>query len=99
MDDGRNTQLSLHHVGYAVADIEQAAQSYVRRFGYEVCTPVIHDQTQTAFVQFLRLKSDSVFLELVAPDGPSSKLTRAVRAGESTIFATALNASRRRYPS
>lgn len=75
------SKLSLHHVGHAVADIDRAADTYVRRFGYELCTPVIHDLTQTALVQFLRLKGDNAYLELVAPDGPTSKLTRAVRSG------------------
>jgi len=46
-----------------------------------VCTPVIHDPLQTAFVQFLSLPGDRVYLELVSPDGPESRLTNAVRKG------------------
>ena len=42
------------------------------RFGYEVRTPVIHDPLQTAFVQFLALPGDRVYLEFVSPDGPES---------------------------
>jgi methylmalonyl-CoA/ethylmalonyl-CoA epimerase len=74
-------EFSLHHVGYAVPAIELVTPVYVKRFGYEVCTPVIHDPTQTAYVQFLRLPGDRVFLELVAPDSAESKLSRAVRRG------------------
>src|SRR5271157_5883556 len=73
--------LSLHHVGYAVASIDPMTELYVRRFGYEICTGVIHDPAQTAYVQFLRLPGDRTYLEFVAPDGPDSKLAQAVRKG------------------
>jgi methylmalonyl-CoA/ethylmalonyl-CoA epimerase len=71
--------LTLHHVGYAVKEIAPAAEMYVRCFGYELFTEVIHDPLQTALVQFLRLPGDAAYLELVAPDGPESKLARAVQ--------------------
>jgi methylmalonyl-CoA/ethylmalonyl-CoA epimerase len=73
--------LALHHVGYAVKSIEPISGLYVKRFGYEVRTPVIHDPLQTALVQFLSLPKDLVYLELVSPDGPESRLTQAVRKG------------------
>ncbi len=73
--------LRLHHVSHAVADLDAAVQRYVQRFGYRVATPAIHDPGQTAHVQFLRLALDIVYLELVAPDGPASKLTNAVKRG------------------
>jgi methylmalonyl-CoA/ethylmalonyl-CoA epimerase len=44
-------------------------------------TPVIHDPAQTALVQFLRLSSEAVYLELVAPDGENSRLTNVVKRG------------------
>jgi methylmalonyl-CoA/ethylmalonyl-CoA epimerase len=71
--------LSLHHVGYAVKAIAPAAEMYVGCLGYEVRTHVIHDPLQTALVQFLRLPGDAAYLELVAPDGPESKLARTVQ--------------------
>ena len=71
--------LRLHHVGYAAREIAPVAQMYVARFGYEYITPEIHDPIQTARVQFLKLAGDSVYLEFVAPDGPQSKLTDAVK--------------------
>ena len=73
--------LNLHHVGYAVNSIEPVAASYVDRYGYELTTPMIHDPLQTAFVQFLRLRGDTAYLEFVAPDGPESKLANAVKRG------------------
>jgi methylmalonyl-CoA/ethylmalonyl-CoA epimerase len=71
--------LRLHHVGYAVKTIEPMAEAYVQRYGYELSTGIIHDQLQTAFVQFLKLAEDSAYLEFVAPDGQGSTLTTAAR--------------------
>lgn len=74
-------ELSLHHIGYAVKTIEPAAGQYVERYGYELCTPVIHDPLQKAQVQFLRLPGDAAYLEFVAPDSPESELNNAVKRG------------------
>ncbi len=71
----------LHHVGYAVREIAPNAEAYVARYGYDVITPVIHDPFQTAHVQFLKLQGDEAYLEFVAPDGPDSKLTGAIKRG------------------
>jgi methylmalonyl-CoA/ethylmalonyl-CoA epimerase len=78
---GDTLGLHLHHVGYAVSSIDAIAETYVARYGYRRATGVIHDPLQTAFVQFLRLAGDGAYLEFVAPDGPQSKLTNAVRKG------------------
>jgi catechol 2,3-dioxygenase-like lactoylglutathione lyase family enzyme len=71
----------LHHIGHAVPDIPPALEFYTKNLGYEVRTPVIHDLTQTAYVQFLRVPGERVYVELVSPDGAESKLSRAVRKG------------------
>src|SRR5271165_7177355 len=81
MSPDTRVRLSLHHVGYAVASISPITELYVRRFGYEICTVVIHYPAQTAYVQFLRLPGDRTYLEFVAPDGPDSKLSGAIRRG------------------
>ena len=73
--------LNLHHIGYAVSNIEPIASTYVSRYGYQLSTPIIHDPLQTAFVQFLRLRGDSSYLEFVAPDSPESKLANVVKLG------------------
>ena len=75
------SRFALHHVGYAVRRIEEVSEVYVTRFCYIVRTPIIHDPFQTALVQFLSLPGDQVYLELVSPDGPESRLTNAVRKG------------------
>ena len=51
------------------------------RLGFDVRGPIIHDPTQTAYVRFLSQPGDSVFLELVSPDRPASKLSNALRKG------------------
>jgi methylmalonyl-CoA/ethylmalonyl-CoA epimerase len=73
--------LSLHHIGIVVADISRACQEYASRFGYDICTKVVHDADQTAFVQFLKLPHDLAYVELVSPDGPASKLAAAMERG------------------
>src|SRR5262245_9279611 len=73
--------LSLHHIGIAVADVAQATASHVRVFGSEIKSDIVHDLVQTAYVQFVRLPGDSVFVEFVAPDGSGSKLRQAVDKG------------------
>jgi len=73
--------LMLHHVGVLVKDIAAAAKDYTERLGYELKSGVIHDPRQTAYVQFLRLPGDRVYLELVSPDRATSKLTNALNKG------------------
>ena len=75
--------LRLHHIGQAVPGISAAAARLIRAFGYHEATPILHDPLQTALVQFLLLPPETVYLELVAPDSPQSKLTHAARRGGS----------------
>ena len=83
MSDALVLPLQLHHVGQAVPQLAPAAERMVRAFGHELVTPILHDPLQTAFVQFLRLRGDTSYLELVAPDSAASKLTQVSRRGGS----------------
>jgi methylmalonyl-CoA/ethylmalonyl-CoA epimerase len=74
--------LELHHIGILVRDIPKRAALYSRRFGYQIRTEIVRDPMQTAYVQFLKLPTTSIYLELVSPDGPNSKLTNALSKGE-----------------
>ena len=65
----------LHHNGYATGDLDRMAASLEKRFGYVRESAVIHDLVQTAQVLFLRLPAGRAWVELVAPDGPQSKLS------------------------
>jgi methylmalonyl-CoA/ethylmalonyl-CoA epimerase len=73
--------LTLHHVGILVPDVAAAAAGYVAKFGYRVCSGIVHDPVQTAHVQFLALADSAPYVELVTPDGPQSKLTAALKKG------------------
>jgi catechol 2,3-dioxygenase-like lactoylglutathione lyase family enzyme len=73
--------LRLHHTGILVREIEPAAARYVRRMGYWLRTEKLHDPVQTAYVQFLALPGERTLLELVAPDGPQSRLANAASKG------------------
>jgi methylmalonyl-CoA/ethylmalonyl-CoA epimerase len=73
--------LRLHHVGMLVADISKESLVYQERFGYNVHSDIIHDPRQTAYIQFLRLPEDRVYLELVSPDRPESKFSNALKKG------------------
>lgn len=73
--------LALHHLGVAVKDLEAAAAVYTARYGYRKSGGPVHDPVQTAHVLFLELAGQAFCLELVAPDGPQSKLSNAVKKG------------------
>lgn len=73
--------LALHHIGYLVAEIDPGRADWVRRFGLEVESPVVEDPAQTALVQFLRAPGAPYWIELVAPNGPESKLSAALKGG------------------
>jgi methylmalonyl-CoA/ethylmalonyl-CoA epimerase len=68
-------------VGIVVRTIAEAAEAYTTRFGYEVAGEPVHDPRQTAWVQFLRLPGEAVYLELVAPDDGKGRLTAALEKG------------------
>ena len=73
--------LTLHHIGVLTPDIAKTAARYVSRFGYKICSEIVHDPVQTAYVQLLSQTGDAPFVELVFPDGPSSKLSNALKKG------------------
>jgi len=75
-----SSDLSLHHIGILVSDVAMCSEEYVR-MGYRICSPVIHDPRQTAYVRFFAMTGNPAYLELVAPDGPTSLLANALKRG------------------
>ena len=73
-------KLNLHHVGMLVKKIPQSVAYYVQ-MGYELKSEIIHDPIQTAYVQFLKLPADRVYLELISPDRPDGRLSNALQKG------------------
>lgn len=76
---GMTNDFRLHHHGILVQNIEDSVREYAENFGYEIRSQTIHDPLQTAYVRFLRLPFESVYLELVSPDGPESVLQNTLR--------------------
>jgi methylmalonyl-CoA/ethylmalonyl-CoA epimerase len=70
-----------HHIGFLVKDIALAVRDFNTRLGYSVESDVIEDPVQTAFVQFLRQPGIPVWIELITPNGPDSKLANALHKG------------------
>ena len=81
MVDSRFNSLGLHHVGYLVANIADAAAHFRDVFGYRIESDVIEDPIQTAQVQFLRPPGGSSWFELISPSEPGGKLASALAKG------------------
>jgi methylmalonyl-CoA/ethylmalonyl-CoA epimerase len=73
--------LRFHHIGLVVENIERSTTTYMKRFGYQARSGIIHDSQQTAYVQFLSFPGENIFLEFVSPDGPQSVLSLALKKG------------------
>ncbi len=64
-----------------MGDISKATDEFSERFGYAVESSIIEDPQQTALVRFLRQPAALHWLELIAPNGPGSKLSKAIERG------------------
>lgn len=83
MSDKKGVPVTLrfHHVGVVVDDVAAHSALYVKRLGYQIRSGVIRDPVQSAFVQFLSLPGEKVYLEFVAPDRPESQVSNALKKG------------------
>jgi methylmalonyl-CoA/ethylmalonyl-CoA epimerase len=78
----RTGALTLHHVGFVVAAIADAAPEFAKWMGITWSGEVIHDPLQFANVAFLGGHgSQKAALELVQPDGPESPLHKFLARG------------------
>lgn len=73
-------ELSLHHVGCAVRDLEASLRNYGRVLGGRRRSPVFDVTTQAVRVCFVELGSN-VYLELIEGRGPASPIENYTRAG------------------
>jgi methylmalonyl-CoA/ethylmalonyl-CoA epimerase len=63
-----NPSFSFHHVGVAVANLQQAAAFYSSAFGFEMVSGPFEDPIQKVAVCFLARSSDAIApLELISP--------------------------------
>jgi methylmalonyl-CoA/ethylmalonyl-CoA epimerase len=74
----------FHHVGIAVRDLASASDSMQKLFGYHVSSGPFDDPVQRVSVCFLTRGGDDTVLELVAPLGPDSPITRTLEKGGGT---------------
>jgi methylmalonyl-CoA/ethylmalonyl-CoA epimerase len=73
---------TLHHIGYVVASIADAAPQFQKSLNVEWNGLVIHDPAQMVRVTFLPAHAPGgVTLELVEPAGPRSPVTKFLAAG------------------
>jgi methylmalonyl-CoA/ethylmalonyl-CoA epimerase len=74
--------LTLHHIGYIVASIEESLERYRFAVGATAVSAIFEDPIQKSRVIFLQLPVEgSVHFELVQPSGPDSPVSRFLEKG------------------
>lgn len=74
--------MRIHHVGYVVQSIQQAALGFIESLELDWDGRVIHDPLQTVRVSFLHPRAaGSPSLELVEPAGAGSVVQRFLEKG------------------
>jgi len=72
----------MHHVGYVVRSIREAAQGFIDSLALEWDGRVIHDPLQTVCVSFFRPRAaGSPLIELIEPAGSGSAVERFLEQG------------------
>jgi catechol 2,3-dioxygenase-like lactoylglutathione lyase family enzyme len=80
--EGARLSSRLHHIGIVVVDLPAAAAQYEKEFGYQIVPSAHgHDPVQTIYFQFLRPSTGGPYLELLAPDGPASRVVGTFKRG------------------
>jgi methylmalonyl-CoA/ethylmalonyl-CoA epimerase len=74
--------MRIHHVGYVVRSIQQAAPGFIDSLDLDWDGRVIHDPLQTVCVSFFHPKAaGSPSIELVEPAGAGSAVERFLKNG------------------
>lgn len=68
--------MKIHHIGYAVKDIEASAKAF-EKLGYVSEDRIFEDSIRK--VRILFMKSGSYVIELVSPIGPMSPVTNIIK--------------------
>ncbi len=71
----------FHHCGVAVRNLQKAAHNLENLFGYKMVSGPFDDPIQRVSVCFLSRGEGDPTLELVAPLGPDSPITRTLQKG------------------
>lgn len=75
------TEFVFHHIGVAVAKLQEAIPSYQDLFGYQLTSDQCDDPIQKVSVCFLSRGDGDPVIELVAPMGPSSPVMGTLKKG------------------
>jgi methylmalonyl-CoA/ethylmalonyl-CoA epimerase len=73
--------LRLHHVGFVVANIEQAMPGFLRSLAARWDEQIFHDPLQKVKVAFLTTRVEDPQIELVEPAGEDSPVLRFLQQG------------------
>src|ERR1700735_306282 len=71
----------FHHIGVAVREIQTAIPIYRELFGYELASGPFDDPIQKVSACFLSRGGGDTVIELVAPLGLDSPVTRTLKRG------------------
>lgn len=74
-------ELSFHHLGVAVRDIQKAIPVFRELFGYELTSGPFDDPIQKVSVCFLSRGNGDLVIELVAPLGDDSPVMGKLKTG------------------
>ncbi len=73
--------LSLHHIGFVVADIQAGMEGFCRSMGASWDGKVFEDPLQRVRVAFLTVHAEDALIELVEPAGESSPVAKFLQKG------------------
>ena len=69
--------ISLHHVGYAVANLDKSIQMY-RYMGYELISSVTTDERRNINIAFMKERKSGLCIELIEPLTDNSPITETL---------------------
>ena len=75
----RSGLIDVHHVGIVVPDIRSASEHYQQVLGYSPEGEICLEESQSVYVQFLRLGAQRI--ELIEPVGKSSPVYAFLQRG------------------
>lgn len=75
--------MKVHHVGYAVKDIEKALPVF-SALGYEICGDIVKDNIRNVEIVFLR--NGEEWVELVAPNGENTPVDGVLKNNGPTPY-------------
>nr|3HDP_A Chain A, Glyoxalase-I [Clostridium acetobutylicum] len=75
---GSHMSLKVHHIGYAVKNIDSALKKF-KRLGYVEESEVVRDEVRKVYIQFVI--NGGYRVELVAPDGEDSPINKTIKKG------------------